>query len=584
MIVTQALRVWSNRLLLVPVMFACCTLAVAQTSTQKPSASAPAQPISANEPAVGVITGSVVNESGQPLAGVTVNVWEARQGAARTTITDAEGNFRVRGLTPSLYFVSPSLPAYVRQPFEPWPSTNYYRIGDTIRITLTPGGVITGRVTNADGDPVIGVGVRALMVRNAAGEAARIGAYAASEGTTDDRGVYRMFGMPAGSYVVSAGGQTSREPFKLNPYDDDVQTYAPSSTRDTAAEIVVRSGEESAADIRYRGEPGHVVSGKVKIPIDAGGSVSLTPVGSEFPLAYAYQNPGGGGFAFEGVADGEYEIVGQQIAAVTGVASDVPTSEPQRIIVKGADVTGLELVTRPLATLSGRIVLDQAKITTCEGKRRPLFSEMVVALQRPERDDKDRLPFLRIFAGPAHPDASGNFVMRNLTPGKYLVEPRFFARYWYLDSISVTATPRIDAAANWTNVKFGDQLSNFTITLAEGAASIRGNVKTANASELPTGLAVYLVPAEREKSGDVLRYFVTSIEANGAFALNNLPPGRYDTVVQPLDATTSTLFKLRLPEATEARTKLRRAAETQKTDLELKPCQNLTDHDVTFKP
>jgi hypothetical protein len=97
-------------------------------------------------------------------------------------------------------------------------------------------------------------------------------------------------------------------------------------------------------------------------------------------------------------------------------------------------------------------------------------------------------------------------------------------------------------------------------------------------------LAVYLLPAERDKFADVLRYFVTPVEPSGAFALNNLAPGRYQVAVQTLDANTGTLFKLRLPEATEARAKLRRVAETQKTELELKPCQNLTDQQVTFKP
>jgi len=574
MVFTQALKALSIVLLLV-----CC----ANAQTSRPNASP--QPVKAGDPADGVISGSVVNESGQPLPGVTINLWDAsRQGANRATTTDAEGNFRVRGLTPSLYFLMANLPAYVRQPPEPWPPTNYYRIGDTPRITMTPGGVITGRVTNAEGEPVIGVGVRAVLVRNASGDAARLESYAASEDATDDRGVYRMFGLPAGTYIVSAGGGVLVEPFKLNPYDDDVPTYSPSSTRDTASEIAVRTGEESTADIRYRSEPGHVVSGTVKIPTTAAGSVSLTPVGGAFPIAYAFQNPGSRGFAFKGVADGEYEVVAQEIQQPSATPSDVPTSEPQRIAVKGADVTGLEFVTRLPPSLSGRIVLDEAKLAACENKRRPLFAEMLVALQRPENDAKDRVPFLRTFSGRAYPDASGNFVMRNLLPGKYLLEPRFFARYWYLDAISVPATPKIDAAANWTNLKSGDRFTNFTITLAEGAASIRGHVKTANASELPAGLAVYLVPAERERFADVLRYFVSPVETNSAFALNNLPPGRYRALVQPLDATTSTIFKLRLPEATEARAKLRRIAETQKTDLELKPCQNLTDHEVTFKP
>ena len=53
--------------------------------------------------------------------------------------------------------------------------------------------------------------------------------------------------------------------------------------------------------------------------------------------------------------------------------------------------------------------------------------------------------------------------------------------------------------------------------------------------------------------------------------------------MQPLDAKTNTLVKLRLPESAETRAKLRRAAESQKTNLELKPCQNLTDYELAIK-
>ena len=35
---------------------------------------------------------------------------------------------------------------------------------------------------------------------------------------------------------------------------------------------------------------------------------------------------------------------------------------------------------------------------------------------------------------------------------------------------------KADAASTWTVVKFGEQLSNVTITLAEGAASVRGRL------------------------------------------------------------------------------------------------------------
>ena len=46
-------------------------------------------------------------------------------------------------------------------------------------------------------------------------------------------------------------------------YDNDTPTYFPSSPRGTASEIAVREGEEVTADIQYRAEPGHAISGQV---------------------------------------------------------------------------------------------------------------------------------------------------------------------------------------------------------------------------------------------------------------------------------------------------------------------------------
>jgi Carboxypeptidase regulatory-like domain len=577
----QILR--NHNALLLAAMLVCCASLVAQTRPQGPSAAPPAT----QEPAIGSITGSVVNESGQPLAGVRIGIREVSGGSAgRSSLTDAEGNFHIDGLGPALYFVTAYYPAYVTRPTDAvWPF-NYYRIGDSVRLELMRGGVITGTVLNATGEPVIGVRVRALMVRTAKGETPRSGTTAFQERATDDRGVYRLFGLPAGTYLVSAGGATSSQTFNLNPYDFDIPTYSPSSTRDSAAEVSLRTGEEVNADIRYRGEAGHTISGSMKVAGPTNGSISLTTAGGTITMATAFQMPMARGFEFPGIADGEYEIIATELKQPApqsaGTSPDMFMSEPKRVVVKGADVTGLELVPQPLGRISGRIALEPAKVAACEGKRRPLFTEMLVALQRPEREntEKEYQPFVRLLPSPASPDANGAFMLRNLTPGRYLFDTRFYARYWYLSSISIAATPKIDPAANWTTLKFGSQITNVTITLAEGAASIRGRLKPADNAELPSGLGVYLVPAEREKTADVLRYFMTTVKADGTFAVNNLPPGRYLVLVQPLDVDANTLAKLRLPESGEARTKLRRAAEFQKTNLELKPCQNLTDYEL----
>jgi hypothetical protein len=544
-------------------------------------------PANSEAPAEGTISGSAVNETGQTLAGVTVFVRDTGvNGIQRITVTGPDGNFRFKGLAPGLYLVSGFLPAYVTTPTDPNTPENRYRVGDTVRLEMIRGGVITGTVVNAAGEPLIGVRVRAMMVRDPKSKTPLF--YASSEQPTDDRGIYRIFGLAPGTYIVSAGGGNF-QPYQTNAFGSDIPTFAPSTTRDNALEINVLPGEENTVDIRYRGEPGHAISGTVKLTATSGSTVSLLMAGSFIQVASTFQPPGGRGFAFNGTADGEYDLVGQEILQVPGSQnSQFLISDRHRVVVKGADVTGIELVPRPLSSVNGRFVLESSKEPACQNKRRPLFAETFVAMQRPEKEkDKDTLTYMRVLAGSGSPDEKGDFFIRNLPPGRYLLDPHFFARYWYVDSInlsgSLSGTPKIDAAANWTTLKPGVQPGTFTITLAAGAASIRGRLTTSEGTELQAGLGVFLVPAEREKALDVLRYFVTPVAADGTFAFNNLPPGRYFTLQQTIDPETTTPAKLRLPEFADARTKLRRTAETKKTENQLKPCQNLTEYQLPVK-
>jgi hypothetical protein len=358
----------------------------------------------------------------------------------------------------------------------------------------------------------------------------------------------------------------------------------------------VRGGEETNVDIRYRSDPGHAVSGTVKLSGTNGATVMLMPTDGGFtPSAGAMQAPGARGFELVGVGDGDYYVIAMEFPmAVLGPTTmpDISASEPKRITVKGADVSGIELIPRPPSSISGRIVLEPSKAPACQGKRKPLFAETLVDLQRHEKDTDVVAPLIRMMGAAVAPDPKGAVVFRNLTPGRYRFEPRFHARFWYLQSITIGApsttaparTPRVDPAASWTSLKAGEKISDLTITLAEGAASIRGRVPVAEGASIPAGTAVYLVSAEADKAGDVLRYFITDVGSDGTFALNSLPPGRYWSVLQnPVQPELATLVKLRLPESAEARTKLRRIAESQKSDLELKPCQTLADYQLSFK-
>jgi hypothetical protein len=567
-----------NRSILAVVVLALSVVARSQVA----STGSGTAPKKTEQPPIGTIDGKVVNESGQPLAGAMVFVRTVNAGIARSTITDLEGNFRVNGLETGLYLVSANSPAYTNVVGDP-DAPKYYRLGDSARVEMVKGGAITGTVTSAMGEPLIGVRVRAIMIREAKGQTARLPGNI--EQPTDDRGIYRIYGLAPGTYLVSAGGSTFIN--SLSPFETDVPTFAPSSTRDTAAEVSVRSGEDVLVDIRYRGEPGHSISGSVKVLGTNNVSIALRRPGSTIPIANTIQIPGSRGFIVTGLADGDYYLTAQEtiVNQITPGQLTLAFSEPKRVTVKGADVTGVELVTKPLGSISGKILLEPGKVAGCQGKRPPAMAETVVRFRRPEKEiEQDEAQALRSFAGSATPDANGAFTLRNLQMGSYQLEPRFYARYWYLQSITMNsagAKPgRVDAAANWAMLKSGEQLSNLSITLAEGAASLQGKVPAVDAAS-PPAVVVYLVPNDRDKVDDVLRYFVTDVDPDGMFTFTNLAPGKYlvltQTTVEPQIATVA---KLRQPDASAARAKLRRTAETKKSEIELKPCENLADYQL----
>lgn len=551
-------------------------------------------------PRTGTISGRAVNDSGQPLANVLVNVRAFGAGTTgRTATTDSEGSFQLSGLEPAAYVVTASLPGYVAAPRDPdITPTAYYHLGDSIRLEMLKGGVIMGTVTRSAAEPVVVVPVRAYMIRDSRGQPSRYGA-PVREQTTDDRGVYRIYGLPMGTYVIAAGGG-SPSGYAVSSYGTDVPTYAPSSTRDTATEIFVRAGEETAnVDIRYRGEPGRAVSGMANTALvvdqPPGFTVTLNAnINGASQSSYAtYQPAGGRGFSFYGVADGDYDLVAQ--AYFPG--GDWVISEPHRIKVKGADITGIELTAKPLGSITGRVVLEESKAPECKGKRRPVFGEIVVGPWHNEKNaPKDQPLFVWGLGVPSLPDKQGDFALRNLAPGEYRFNVLPEAKYWYLKSISwpSSATPSakstpsnrpFDAARNWTILKPGDRLSGLAITLAEGAASLRGQIDLAEGQKLPPRLFIYLAPAEPEKAGDVLRFFASLVLADGSFALSNLPPGRYWAIAQAAGENESNvLSKLRLPDEAEARAKLRHDAEAAKIETELKPCQNVADYRLPFRP
>ena len=538
-------------------------------------------PVSAKvETKTGNISGSVVNESGQPLP--NVDVWVRPNTPEALPVTNAKTNrdgvFKVSGLERGSYTVNASMPAYIPKSPQARPTVN--STSDSVTLVLIKGGVITGTVTNSKGDPVVAVSIRVEMVIDEMGRRAPAIVY---ESVTDDQGVYRVYGLPTGTYIVAADGAANYSPTGVNAFAIDMPTYSPSSTREAADEISVRAGEEtSTVDIRYRGEHGSTISGIVK-GIRTGGrgfSVSMTSLAEKGPRWDAPFQDANGEFTFEGIPDGDYLLV----ATAHWNDRDRGQSESMVVTVRGADIGGIELTAAALASISGTVVLKELKepVPDCTDKRQPQFSQSTVtAWHSVIQNGKKKPQFVWRARGSENPNSQGSFTLRDLAASEYFFDVQLPPQQWYLQSIAFVpvapgGTPT-DAMRSWTTVKPGDQLSGLTITIAQGAALVRGEITLAEGQTLPDKLSVYLVPAEAARAEDPLRYFAAPVSSAGNFWLSYVMPGRYWMLAQAgTDDIRVEMTKLRLPDAAETRSSLRHAAEQNKTEIELKPCQDLT--------
>jgi hypothetical protein len=545
----------------------------------------------------GVITGRVVNDAGRPVAGAPILVIKAGvkiTGGMQTSTADDEGNFKATGLDPGSYIISTSVPGYVVARADS--ERDYHRPGESVTINLVKGGVITGRVTDPYGEPMVGVRARAVKVRELGGGQKYSADLRGTNGRlTDDRGVFRLYGLEPGVYVVGVSNDRSG----LYGGDREAMTWHPSSPRATAAEITVRGGEEIAGiDISHREERGHTISGTLTgdaapVPTGEGIAVMLTS-GADRQLVGITWLFGSKGFAMFGMPDGEYEIVAFRMGRTQ---TEFANSTPHRVVVKGADVSGIELRIAPSASASGRVKVEAsgAGKSPCEdGAQSRATVEEVLLSSAPEDDVRPSIvaiaPYYRYLGGAMDgaPDEKGQFTLSGLAAGRFRINADLPDDGWYVRAItqpaSGAAKKPVDASSNGITVKAGENLSGIEVVVAEGAASLNGRVVPAKeGSKLPSRLRIHLIPAETSAADEVLRYAETAVGPDGGFGFRHIAPGKYLLYARQASEKEVSNDRSR-PAAWDAieRAKLRREAMAAKDEIELQPCGRVKDYVLRF--
>ncbi|MFN2498193.1 MAG: carboxypeptidase regulatory-like domain-containing protein [Pyrinomonadaceae bacterium] len=441
----------------------------------------------------------------------------------RTATTDAEGNYRISDVPPGNHYVAPlsvllvpEVPNPVNQTGKPLLVSEGESV-EGIDFALMRGCVITGKVTDPDGRPLVEQRVSAIAV-----EQPNRFYMNQSPFQTDDRGVYRIFGLRAGRYKVAAGQTGDGGPA---PDRTGYQTvYYPNFPSADQAKIIELAEGEQATNIDMtmtRVQPGVavagiIVNGETNKPV-TNGRVALQKMNDDrgsFLQAGTMLNQKGE-FRLENVPPGKYSVhlMAQGESELRADALEFQVSDQ--------DVAGLIVRTTRGASISGTVHV--------EGTNDPA----VIA----------RLRQLRIYAwvqggsgGGARPSlvsADGSFGIGPLPAG--IVNFEFAGIDHSQENGLIPSRVERDGVVvprGGFDIKAGEQVSGVRIVLTHGSGTVRGTVTFENGPPPPAMrfLVRLSKPGENE-----LRLPSREVDARGRFMIAGVSPGAYDLHVNAIN-------------------------------------------------
>jgi hypothetical protein len=523
------------------------------------------------------ITGTIVSDDAdaRPLRRVRVGVMSSDRQVSRTVVTDDEGRFNFVALPAGRYILTANKQGYVsaaygaRRPNRPGTALV---LADGQRITgltlrMTRGSAISGVLVDHNGEPFSGANVSAM--RNTFVGSGQRSLVPVASAVSDDRGQYRLWGLAAGDYVISANAgfaSQTRDNDIARLTDADIKramlevalgSARPGGPSDGSADPEVRPLTVGYAAVFYPGTP---VAAQA-IPIKLGAAEERT--GVDFPMALVHtakvegsivvpdgvnpqtvsvqligSAPQGftfdmfrrsaptkdGTFTFAGVPPGPYAVLAQAQPSMKPAGPSLPPAGPPRpshwaradIVVDGQDIVDVSLALRPGLTVAGRIQFEGTSAPPSD------LSRIRISMLPVQAQGEVSLGQAQI-----QPEAAGSFTIHGLTPGRYRLmanvpSARPDANPWQLKSSVVQGRETVDMP-----IDLRDGADDAVITFTDRVSELSGLVQDAGGQPAPEYHIVLFARDKAYWTPTSRRLRTVRPAADGKYVIGNLPPGDY---------------------------------------------------------
>jgi len=513
---------------------------------------------------------------GARVSGVVVSAEDGRRPIRRamvslegpsqiSQITDDDGRFMFENLAPGEYAVTATragfLPAEygARRPGRLAARLSIAANATVSAVTLymSRGAVIEGLVRDVNGQPAANVGVVVTPPANVTQFVTGL----SQTWMTDDRGVYRAYGLAPGSYVVFAIPPVVRRgeivqpsvsamdaafralterlsapsptPPALPPFDTTV-AYGPvfhpgSPTLADAGLITVAAGEErGGVDVNLMLVPTRAIEGRVvdpsgqpatQIQLFISGNGTPSPMFDAAPIMTGRSTTmGAGRFRYTNVTAGRYTVTAKRPA-------DPPLWAQAQVDVSAADVTGLELRLQPGLSLFGRVVFSGNTLAPPAN-----LAAVRVSIAPPIGSGGGMANQTNYGLGTSvavNADEDGRFQIGGVIPGEYvfssIIPGNTTATGWWLQSAIVNGVDAMDLPVTIDGAVKGE----IVLTFSDRHSELSGTLSTP--AGLPTtDYYVVAIPADSALwRGAARRMKIARPSTAGRYVFTDLPAGDY---------------------------------------------------------